>query len=77
MEDYLNGIDKDLWRSIEKGRYHEDHIQAVGTAATAKDMVAHANMQITNDKSCLRELRGALPPIVYNYIQGCTITQDI
>ena len=30
-----------------------------------------------NDKISLRELRGALPPVVYNYIQSCITTKEI
>lgn len=77
MEDYLNGIDEDLWRSIDKGPQREDPVQVVGNAKAAGYMVALANKQKTNDKKCLRELRGALLPVVYNYVHGCETAQEI
>lgn len=40
MEDYLNGIDEDLWHSIEKGPYRADLIQAAGKDDASEDMIA-------------------------------------
>ena len=36
MEDNLTGIDKDLCRSIDKGPYRVDVVQAVGTTAQSE-----------------------------------------
>lgn len=36
MDDYLNGIGEDLWRSIDKDPYHVDCVQAVGTQVKMK-----------------------------------------
>ncbi|CAI9297700.1 unnamed protein product [Lactuca saligna] len=68
MEDNLNGIDVDIWRSIEKGPYHADLIQVVGNACIAEDMIAQGNNKKANDERCLCELPGALPLVVYNYV---------
>lgn len=43
MEDYLNGNNKDLWRSIETGPYYADLFQAIGNTRTAEDMIAQGN----------------------------------
>lgn len=71
MEDYLNNIDEDLWRSIETGPYHAYLVQVVGNVGVTEDMIAQGNKKKANDNKCLRELRGALLPFVYNYIRGC------
>ena len=30
-----------------------------------------------NDNKCLHELRGALPPVVYNFVCGCKTAKEI
>lgn len=40
-------------------------------------MIALGNKQKANDKRCIRELRGALTPVVYNYIRGCKTAHEI
>lgn len=70
MEDYLTGIDKELWRPIKSGPCRVDHVQAVVTATQGEDMTMDRLKQEGNDKMCIRELHGALPPIFYNYIRG-------
>lgn len=77
MEDYLNGIDEDLWHSIEKGPYRADLIQVVGNVGVAKDMITPGTKEKANEKRCLRELCGALPQVVYNYILGCKTAKEI
>lgn len=62
---------------IKDGPYDVDPLQAIGTTGTSEDMIAQGNNQKTNEKICLHELRGALPPVVYNYIRGYTTTQEI
>lgn len=56
MEDYLNGIDKDLWRSIDKGPYRVDRVQAMGIAAQSKDMTTTLLKKEASDKRCIGEL---------------------
>ena len=53
MEDYLKGIDEDLWISIEKGPYHGDRVHAVGTAGTSEEVIVQENKQKVNDKRYL------------------------
>ena len=36
----------------------------------------HGNKKTTNDKKALRELRGDLPPVVYNYVCGCKTAKE-
>lgn len=62
-------IDDDLWRFVSLGPYRVDHLQAVGNVGVVEYMIAQGNKQKENDK--ISELRGALPPVVYNYIRGC------
>lgn len=52
MEDYLNGIDEDLWRSIKTGPYRVDPIQVAGNAGAAEDMSAQGNKKKANGKRC-------------------------
>ncbi|CAI9292979.1 unnamed protein product [Lactuca saligna] len=73
MEDYLNGIDKNMWKSIKDGNYREYLVENIGTVGTDVDMVTRANTRKACDKKALRELRGALPPFVYNYKENKNI----
>lgn len=77
MEYYLNGIDVDLWRLIDKVPSHVDRLEEVGTTGEAEDMIFLQNKEKANDKRCVYELRGALPRVMYNYIRGCTTSQEI
>ncbi|CAI9287576.1 unnamed protein product [Lactuca saligna] len=68
MEDYLNEIDEDLWRCITSGNYRPRKLEQVTTVGSSTDDKLQAERQEASDKKCLYELRGALPPVVYNYI---------
>lgn len=70
-EYYLNNIDENLWCSIEKGPYHADVVEVVGTAAQRKSIIANKVKSQANDKRCIQELRGSLPLGDYNYIYCC------
>lgn len=72
MKDYLNDIDEDLMKSINKGPFLPKMLMVVGTAATAEDMITQGNKMKANDKKFLRELCGALPPVLYNYVRVCS-----
>ncbi|KAL7592013.1 hypothetical protein Lser_V15G31779 [Lactuca serriola] len=77
MEDYLNGIDEDLWKCII-GKVHSlTMLQNVGTVAASKDVAQQAEKPKKNEKRCMRELRGALPPVVYNYLHSCKTSKEI
>ncbi|KAL7608885.1 hypothetical protein Lser_V15G11539 [Lactuca serriola] len=77
MEDYLNGINEDLWCCLTGGDYRPGRLEQVGTASSCTDVVLQANKQKANDKKCLCELRGALQLVVYNYVRGCKTTKEI
>ncbi|CAI9269200.1 unnamed protein product [Lactuca saligna] len=49
----------------------------VGMSATSEDMISRGSKMQENDKKCRRELRGALPPVVYNYVRGCETAKQI
>lgn len=77
MEEYLNGIDEDLCRSIEEGPYHVGAVEVVGSTTSNESLTVGRFRSEANDKICIRELRGALPPIVFNYVHGCKTAQEI
>ena len=77
MEDYLNGIDEDLMRPINKGPFLPEMLVTLGIVAMNDDMISQGNKKKANDKKCLHELRGDLPPVVYNYIHRCSTTKKI
>lgn len=68
MEDYINGIEEDLWHCVMGGNYHPGRLEQVGTAGSFADVSLQADKQKANDKKCLRELHGALKPVVYNFV---------
>ena len=68
MHDYLNHIDEDMMKLINKGLFLPEMLLAIGTDPTFEDIRTQGNKMKENDKSCLRDLRGALPPVVYNYV---------
>lgn len=68
MENYLNGIDEDLWRWITSGNYHPRRLEQVGTGGSSVDVAMQIEKQKANDKKCLLELHGAFPRVVYNYV---------
>lgn len=41
------------------------------------DVNTQTNKMKANDKSCMRELRGALPAVVYNYLHCCRSAKEI
>lgn len=77
MEDYLNVIDEDLWRSIRDGPFRASMVEVVGTAAHHENFIVTWRKIEATDKRYIRELRAALPPFIYNYIHGCKTAQKI
>ncbi|CAI9294517.1 unnamed protein product [Lactuca saligna] len=71
IEDYLNGIDEDLWKCITGEIHPASLLQRVGTIASSSGVAQQTEKQKKNDKRCLRELHGALLPVVYNYVKKC------
>ena len=77
MEDYLNGINEDLWKCIDGEIRSTTMLQHVGTAASNPGVAQQAEKQKKNEKRCMCELRGALPPVVYNYVCSCKTSMEI
>lgn len=57
--------------SIDKGPYQANLVQEERTKTQSKDMIVERLQKQAYDKMCIRELQGALPPVVYSYIRGC------
>ncbi|XP_052619531.1 uncharacterized protein LOC111895070 [Lactuca sativa] len=77
MEDYLNGIDEELWNCINGPALPPANVQTLGASGTSNQVSNQGDHMKKNEKRCMQELRGALPPVVYNYIRGCKTTKDI
>lgn len=71
MEDYLNGLDEELWKCIIGTVQPPLNVQNIGSSGTTSAVGEQQIRLEKHEKRCLRELRGALPPVVYNYIRGC------
>ncbi|XP_052622549.1 uncharacterized protein LOC128127868 [Lactuca sativa] len=77
MEDYLNGIDEELWNCIDGTVQAPANVQPIGASNTTAEVLERQNRMKKNEKRCMRELRGALPPVVYNYIRSCKTAKEI
>lgn len=43
MEDFLNGMDEDLWRSVSVGPYCADCLEVVGHVGVDEDVITQRN----------------------------------
>lgn len=77
MDDYLNGIDKELWNYITEGECPIGRVQHIVTTANDLNLASQAERLKANNKGCLRELRGALPPTVYRCVCGYKTSKEI
>ena len=77
MEDHLNGLDEELWNCIKGSVQPPSNAQNLGSSGSTFAVEEQATRLKNNEKHCMRELRGALPPVVYNYIRGCKTEKDI
>ena len=77
MEDYLNGIDEELWNCINGTVQAPTNVQPIGQSTTSAEVVEQQNRLKKNKKRCMRERRGALPLVVYNYICSCKTAKEI
>ena len=68
VEDYLNGIDEEFWKCITDDVHSHSFVQSVGTSTINPNVADQTTRLLKNKKKCMRELRGALPPVVYNYV---------
>lgn len=69
MQDYLTGIDEDLWRSVKSGNFHHSMLTKIRNVGSFADVATQTDKYKSNDKRCMHELREALPPVVYNYVE--------
>ncbi|KAL7614205.1 hypothetical protein Lser_V15G05372 [Lactuca serriola] len=77
MEDYLNGLDEELWNCISGNLNPPSNVQSVG-ASSASSGVENQNERMKKlEKRFMREMRGALPLVVYNYVRSCKTAKEI
>ena len=77
MEDYLNGLDEELWNCINGTVQPPSNVKNIGSFGTTSAVGDKQTRLEKHEKHCMRELRGALPPVVYNYIRGCKTAKEI
>ena len=77
MEDYLNEMDEELWSCISGTAQPPLNVQNIRSLGSASAVSEQSSRLENNEKCCMRELRGALPPVVYNYVCGCKTANDI
>ncbi|XP_023761595.1 uncharacterized protein LOC111910032 [Lactuca sativa] len=77
MEDYLNGLDEELWNCIKGTIQPPSNVQNIVSYGTTYAVVDQPTRLEKHEKRCMRELRGALPHVVYNHIRGCKTAKDI
>ena len=77
MQDYLNGIDEELWKCITDDVIPPLSVESIGTWSSTPSVTEQSEMLKKNEKKCMRELRGALPPMVYNHVCTCTSSKEI
>ena len=59
------------------GDYLPRRLEQTITSGSSADVSLQAKKQKEKDTKCLRELRGALPSVVYNYFCGCETIKEI
>ena len=77
MQDYLNGLDEELWNCISGDRNPPTNLQPIGSSSRNSEVENQSDRLKKLEKRCMRELRGDLPPIVYNYVRNCTTAKEI
>jgi len=77
MQDYLNGLDEELWKCISGEINQPAQVQPIGMSSSSSEVDNQTDRLKRLEKKCMRELRGALPPVVYNYVRTCTTAKEI
>ena len=77
MEDYLNVIDQELWKCILSDVHPPPTVQSIGTSSNNKNVNEQTERLLKNEKKSIGELRGALHPVVYNYVSSCKTVKEI
>ncbi|XP_023745018.1 uncharacterized protein LOC111893181 [Lactuca sativa] len=77
MQDYLNGLDEELWSCISGNVTLPKNIQPIGSSSCTTSVENQSDRMKKLEKRCIRELHGALPLVVYNYVKSCTTAKEI
>ncbi|XP_023760141.1 uncharacterized protein LOC111908554 [Lactuca sativa] len=77
LEDYLNGLDEELWSCISRNVNPPANVQPIGSSSGRSVFENQFDRLKKLEKRCVRELRGALPLVVYNYVKSCTTAKEI
>ena len=72
MQDYLNGLDEELWSCISRNVNPPTNVQPIGSSFGSSGVENQTDHLKKLEKRCMRELWGALPKVVYNYVRTCT-----
>ena len=52
-------------------------VQSIGTSSNNQNVTELTERLLKNENKCMRELKGALTPVVYNYVCSCKSAKDI
>ncbi|KAL7618630.1 hypothetical protein Lser_V15G03678 [Lactuca serriola] len=77
MQDYLNGLDEDLWNCISGNRNPPSNVQPLGSSSGNSEVENQADRLKKLEKRCMRELRGTLPLVFYNYVRSYKTANEI
>ena len=77
MQNYLNGLDEELWSCISGNVNPPANVQLIGSSSASSGVENQIDRLRKFEKRCMRELRGALPPVMYNYVRSCTTAKEI
>ena len=64
MQDYLNGLDEEVWSCITGKSTPPPNVQAIGSSSETSSVTDQTDRLHNLEKWCMRELCGALPPVV-------------
>ena len=67
MEGYLNGLDEELWKCITGDVNQPAQVQPIGMSSSSSEVDNQTDRLKRLEKKCMRELRGALPPVCLLY----------
>ncbi|KAL7614614.1 hypothetical protein Lser_V15G06614 [Lactuca serriola] len=73
----MNGIDEELWNCILDDVRPPAVVPNIGNSSTNHNVNEKSERLLKNEKKFMRELRGALPLVVYNYVRSCKSAKEI
>ncbi|XP_023739172.1 uncharacterized protein LOC111887238 [Lactuca sativa] len=77
MKDYLNGLNEELWSCISWNITLPTNLQPIGSSSSTTSVDNQSDRMKKLEKRCIRELRDALPLVLYNYVRICTHAKEI